>query len=338
MQKTKNQKKSGPNPILLRYDNSKIGIDSTSIYGWVNFIVKKFKKVDKALSLGSGSGRYEKAFIERGFVNKFDTFDIIQKNSPDSKINDLNFLHLPNKKYDFILCNSILHHIMNLEHLLFQINNALKNNGLLVVNEYCGESKFQLSDEKIKILNTKFRNKFGEKYSFLKIKKDPMWNYSPFEGVRSSEIHPIIKKIFSNNTEFEITWNGVVAPIHSHIANVARYETRYYNSFLYNIIILHPGFRQDRFLKNNIEIVDEVLEYAVELDKELTNSKSLMPGTLFGAYRKANNIAPIPARPWSDRELRDQLNLHLPIYLKIKRHFRRFKYLRKFYRFINKRA
>lgn len=326
----------GLNSLLLHYDNNKFGIDSTSIFGWVDFITKKYKRVDKALSLGSGSGRYEKAFIERGFVKKFDTLDIIQKNPLDSEINDLNFIHLPNNKYDFILCNSILHHIMNLEHLLFQVNKALKNNGIIVVNEYCGESKFQLSDEKIKILNTKLSKKFGKKYLFLKIKKAPMWNYSPFEGVRSSGIHPIIKEYFSNSTEFEITWNGVVAPIHSHLANVARYETRYYNSFLYNIIILHPRFRQERDLKTNVEIVNEVLEYAVELDKELTNSKSLMPGTLFGVYRKSNNIAPIPVRPWTNKELRYQLNLHLPIYLRIKRYFRRFKYLRKFYRFIKK--
>jgi SAM-dependent methyltransferase len=329
---------SGPNTVLLRYDNSKIGIESASEYCWVDFITKKFKRVDKALSLGTGSGRYEKAFIERGFVKKFDTFDIIQKNPLDSEINDLNFIDLPGNKYDFILCNSILHHIMNLEHLLFQVNNALKNNGIIVVNEYCGESKFQWSDEKIKILNTKLRNRFGKKYSFLKIQKAPMWNYSPFEGVRSSEIHPIIKEYFSNSTEFEITWAGVVVPVHSHLANVARYETRYYNSFLYNIFILHPRFRQERDLKNNIEIVNEVLEYAVELDKELANSKSLMPGTLFGVYRKSKNIAPIPVRPWTKKELRYQLNLHLPIYLRIKRYFRRFKYLRKFYRFIKKRA
>ena len=49
-------------------------------------------------------------------------------------------------------------------------------------------------------INRKIKNKFGQKYPFLKIDKDPMWNSCPFEGIRSSEIHPIIKEYFGNNT------------------------------------------------------------------------------------------------------------------------------------------
>ena len=153
--------------------------------------------VDNALSLGSGSGQIEKAFVERGFVKKFDTIDITHDNHLNG-VNDLNFIHLPSNKYDFILCKSILHHIINLEHLFFQVNKALTNDGILVVKEFCGESKSQWSNKKIKILNRKIKNKFGQKYPFLKIAKSPMWNSCPFEGIRSSEIHPIIKEYFGN--------------------------------------------------------------------------------------------------------------------------------------------
>ncbi len=179
-------------PTLLRYENSKFGIESESESGWVDFIVQKFKKVNSALSLGSATGKIEKAFIERGFVDKFDTIDIIQNSPNKNNMNDLNFIHLPSKKYDFILCKSVLHHIINLEHLLFEVNKALTNEGVLVVKEFCGESKSQWSNEKIKILNSRIEEKFGDKYPFLKIAKAPMWNTCPFEGIRSSEILPII--------------------------------------------------------------------------------------------------------------------------------------------------
>ena len=55
----------------------------------------------------------------------------------DDKINtiqgDLNFVELPTNTYDFILCHGILHHLINLEHILYQINKSLKPNGLFLV-------------------------------------------------------------------------------------------------------------------------------------------------------------------------------------------------------------
>lgn len=316
-------------PILLSYANSKIGIESTSEFGWVDFIVTKFKKVDNALSLGSGSGRVEEAFIKRGFVKQFDTIDIIQKNHLNDGVNDLNFISLPNNKYDFILCKAILHHIINLEHLLFQVNKALTNDGIIVVKEFCGESSGQWSDKKINILNRKIKDKFGQKYPFLKIQKSPMWNSSPFEGIRSSEIHPIIKKYFGNNTEFEVTYNGAAYPIMLNLFYIASYKSRYYNSFLYNLVFLHHKILQKIFMQeikliNNAKIVNEILEFAVELDRKLTNHKSIIPCALFGVYRKSNIIAPIPAKPWTAKEIRYQLNLNLPIYRKIILRYKRF--------------
>ncbi|MCF7885414.1 MAG: class I SAM-dependent methyltransferase, partial [Candidatus Marinimicrobia bacterium] len=166
------------NPILLKYFNKKLGIKNKSEFGWVDFIVNNYEPVQTSLSLGSGSEKFEKAFLERGFTKNFNTIDIVSIEGPNNYDNDLNFIKFENNKYDFILCKSILHHIINLEYLLYQVNSALKENGILVVYEYIGEDKQQWNDKKINILNYKLKDEFGEGFPFLKIDKHPMKNIS----------------------------------------------------------------------------------------------------------------------------------------------------------------
>ena len=89
--------------------------------------------------------------VKNGFTDKMETIelcaDVNEMNRlKDDKINtiqgDLNFVELPTNTYDFILCHGILHHLINLEHILYQINKSLKPNGLFLVYEYIGETIF----------------------------------------------------------------------------------------------------------------------------------------------------------------------------------------------------
>jgi SAM-dependent methyltransferase len=61
---------------------------------------------------------------------------------------DLNFIELPENAYDFIVSDGCLHHVMNIEHVAFQVNRSLKSGGYFFLNDYVGESRFQFADEK----------------------------------------------------------------------------------------------------------------------------------------------------------------------------------------------
>lgn len=80
------------NPILLKYFNKKLGIKNKSEFGWVDFIVNNYEPVQTSLSLGSGSEKFEKAFLERGFTKNFNTIDIVSIEGPNNYDNDLNFI------------------------------------------------------------------------------------------------------------------------------------------------------------------------------------------------------------------------------------------------------
>ena len=53
---------------------------------------------------------------------------------------------LPTNAFDFIYFFQSLHHIERLEHILGECARALRPNGLLMVNEFVGPSRFQWSD------------------------------------------------------------------------------------------------------------------------------------------------------------------------------------------------
>ena len=47
----------------------------------------------------------------------------------------------------------MLHHIVNIEHLLAQVARALTPNGVFFVMEYMGEERFKWTPEKTRFLN-----------------------------------------------------------------------------------------------------------------------------------------------------------------------------------------
>ncbi|MHA1381284.1 MAG: class I SAM-dependent methyltransferase [Candidatus Helarchaeota archaeon] len=308
-------------PVVLRYINEKItGMPSDKETFWIDYLIKRYEPVQRALSLGSGTGRYEKIFIKKGFINHIDTIDIclpyndIWTNLPESKHThftaDLNFIKLPEKQYELILSKGILHHIINLEHLLNEINNALTNNGIFIVHEYVGERKQQWSNEKIKRINKKLLNKFQDKYPNLKIFRRPFLNLVPFEAVRSSAIPGLIKEYFGNNIELEVTFGSALYPVINSLAALVE--------------------------KINIDncSIEEILKYGVELDKEFRlNYKYLLPCYLFAICQKSNIHPVISTIPWTKREVELNISLHLPFLQKAKLYLRKSFLLRKIYRF-----
>ncbi len=66
---------------------------------------------------------------------------------------DINAMVLPDQHYDLVVARAALHHVSALEHVTGQIHRGLKPDGILVVNDYVGPTRFEYSDRHIQICN-----------------------------------------------------------------------------------------------------------------------------------------------------------------------------------------
>ena len=135
---------------------------------WLEFIRNTFGKRSSALSVGVGTGWIEQELLKMDLVGSLEIMDL-SKSALDEAIRrtqavgraidvsafvgDCNFIELQPERYDLIVCHSILHHVINLEHVLHQLNAALKVGGVLVVDEYVGPSRWQWPRETCSFVN-----------------------------------------------------------------------------------------------------------------------------------------------------------------------------------------
>jgi ubiquinone/menaquinone biosynthesis C-methylase UbiE len=135
-----------------------------------NYLVRKYlseKRGLKLLSPGCGTGTKELKFANFKNFSSIEAFDLspqrvefaneAAKNKGVENINysvsDAESFDYNENKYDVILFDSFLHHIKDLDDVLNKVYKSLKLDGLLVINEYVGPSRFQWSSEQLKLAN-----------------------------------------------------------------------------------------------------------------------------------------------------------------------------------------
>ncbi|OVE73972.1 hypothetical protein BVX94_02130, partial [bacterium B17] len=176
-----------------------------------------------ALSMGCGDGAFDRELKQRGLNFKSLTgIDIsdacIEKASREADkvgladevdyyVSDLNHIDLPENKFDLIYFFHSLHHVTELESVLGTCRRALKPDGILMVNEYVGESRFQWNDEQIRYADEILAELSPElKYDHLlqkqrdrvtRVKLEDLIAMDPSEAVRSGDIDAVIKSIFN---------------------------------------------------------------------------------------------------------------------------------------------
>lgn len=274
-------------PHKFIFLNKTIEIGSNS--DWLD-IISLVGYFEKGLILGGGNADFENYLIKKGTVLSFENMDIIF-NRKDYINNtqvyaDLNFVELKENYYDIIVAKSILHHIINLEHLLLQVNKSLKRDGIFVVVEYIGENKQQWRDNKIDFIN-KILMKFD-----LRISRGLFDNFVPFESIRSEEIPEIIDKIFGRTKILEQKWD-----------------------YIYSCSKLGLSYNQIRNLnvpKDNFN--KEVEETIVDFESE-AKERGLIPTMLFGLYKKTLTQS-IEIKEWDKPKIKKEFelnfsNLHL---------------------------
>lgn len=194
-------------PLITSYKNRIVGGNGQCEYEeWLDPLVRRFLpdtgSFARCLSLGAGMGRIESHLVQAGLCHGFDSVDLSTVGG--SEFADLNFAWLPSGAYDLILCHGSLHHLINLEFVLGQINGALKPGGKLIVYEYTGERQWQFADHRMGFLKEHF-----PKVPFARPER---WRINGFESVRSDELLGIIKAVFCRNTLFAASFGGVYFP------------------------------------------------------------------------------------------------------------------------------
>jgi ubiquinone/menaquinone biosynthesis C-methylase UbiE len=177
--------------------------------------------VNRALSLGCGDGCLERHGALIDVFRECDAFDISSESIKvaemkarelgihdriNYKVTDINKMTLLDSRYDAAFCAMSMHHFENLEHILLEIGNSLKDGGLFIFNEYVGPNRFQWTDkqlgianELLKLLPEKYRfdpTTGRNKESIERPSIDQMIATDPSEAVRSEDIMSLIEERF----------------------------------------------------------------------------------------------------------------------------------------------
>jgi SAM-dependent methyltransferase len=187
---------------------------------------EKGLKFEHGLTLGCGAGRLERILVGRGVCRSFHGIDVSERaiatareiakkeNLPLTyEVADLNFVELPEKRFDLVVAQTSLHHVLFLERVAEQVWRALKNDGYLWIHDFIGETQGQHDPKRLSIMNQILailpeklrRNKInGQLVSEIK-RPEPGHLASPFESIRSSEIIPVFERWFTveEKTEFD---------------------------------------------------------------------------------------------------------------------------------------
>ncbi len=178
------------------------------------------KKNLKVLSLGCGTGHNELEWAKLGVFEKIDAYDLsgtriefarkqAQKKGYGDIINyqvaDIYNVEKSSNYYDIILVEHSLHHFSPLKDILLKINDFLKPNGLFIVNEFVGPTRFQWTDRQLEVINGllsilpiqyKTRRDGSIKRKVFKPSRLSMILNDPSEAVESSNILPLLEKTF----------------------------------------------------------------------------------------------------------------------------------------------
>ncbi|MEA2907131.1 MAG: hypothetical protein QOI12_4518 [Alphaproteobacteria bacterium] len=193
--------------------------------GTMEFFRRKYfpEPLDLCLSLGCGTGQFERDAISVGFARCFHANDVsapaiatakrkASETGLDRRIEysalDLNQATLPRNTYDAIFVLSAAHHVFELEHLFAQCHAALKPGGIFVLDEYIGPSRFQTAPNVLAIINDLLatlpprlrRNLFTRDGAtingYTPCSISHFERTDPSEAIRSAEIMPILRLYF----------------------------------------------------------------------------------------------------------------------------------------------
>jgi glycosyltransferase involved in cell wall biosynthesis/SAM-dependent methyltransferase len=184
---------------------------------------------------------------------------------------DLNFAELKENAFDLILAHASLHHLVNLEHVFYQIHKGLKTTGHLILQDIIGKTQVLFWKENVDFarelvaqMPQKYKEGIADQENIIPPYNEPSIQKG-MEGIRQEEIEEQVNKYFTALKSFK------------------------YGSFM-RMICTHPELGK-RFDPEKEED-RKYLEYLFRLDLEQVEQKKLRPTEMLAVYwkRKAGNI------------------------------------------------
>jgi len=262
---------------------------------WINHsagLLTSFAKPIKALSLGCGFGVIERRLRRHDFCQLIHGVDVAENAIESARktaqaeglddlsyeVADLNTAKFPPETYDVVYAHASLHHIFQLEHVLDEIKQTLKPGGLFVVYEYIGPSQMQfprrdleLADIFLKLIPEryrKFQRRGGIKNEALRTSLDSMNSSDPSEGIRASEIVPLI---------------------------ASRFEIRHFRYVGGTLLLLVFNEIAGNFLESDLEIIP-LVDALITLDNFLIDNAVLPSYHVYLVCQKTKNPFPMQTR------------------------------------------
>ncbi len=177
--------------------------------------------LERALTLGCGTGELERGLVQYGFCSRHDAFDIAEESILKARdaarraglehlryeVADVNRIELPAQTYDCVWGVHSIHHLAALEHVFGQVRRALKPGVYFVLNEFVGPTRFQWTDRQLEVINGLLRTlpahlrvRCGTAQTLKSEVTRPtiaeMKRIDPSEAIRSAEIRPLFPRYF----------------------------------------------------------------------------------------------------------------------------------------------
>ena len=194
------------------------------------------------------------------------------------EVADLNAAEFSDETYDVVYAHASLHHVFHLEHVLDQIKQTLKPGGLFVVYEYIGPAQMQfprrdleLADIFLKAIPERYRKsqrRKGIKKEAFRASLDEMNSSDPSEGIRASEIVPLI---------------------------ASRFEIRHFRYVGGTLLLLVFNEIAGNFNENDPEIIP-LVDALIALDNFLIDNAVLSSYHVYMICQKTDNPMPMQTR------------------------------------------
>ncbi len=198
-----------------------------------------------------------------------------------SRVGDLNFIELEKSAYDLIVSSGVIHHVMNIEYLAFQINQALTDDGFLFMQDYVAEPRSRFSDEKRRIYEAVIARQMEREGGSPELVWESEETLSPSCGVRSDDTLAVFRE-FLHEEELR-TAGALLGPMmRSKCALPPRKRWNLHRiAFLSRALLQRlVGARKERLLDqrsiDDLTFVSDVLE----------DAGIIKPTIAFGIYRK----------------------------------------------------
>lgn len=208
-------------PAVRQRENEKLTGDPNKtfdIYFLENYL--RGKKGLKLFSVGCGEGNREMRLAESGYFEEVFGIDLSEgsikeanRKVKDTQLDNIRFesadfynLKLKDSYYDVVLFYSALHHFKNIEKIAHRIKKSVKNDGILILNEYVGNNRLQFSkvqlgemNRLLSIIPNEYRKRYLTRYLKNRVYAPGLLRMlisDPSEAVESESIIPVIHREF----------------------------------------------------------------------------------------------------------------------------------------------